>query len=205
MMNFQNVDKEELNSALYDGENLPHKNLNLSDDDLNHIQNWSLIGATLRNELPSKTVKSDFAASLMARIEDEKITPDLVDQTEVSEIPYHSFKTVLKKVSFGIAQMAIAASVAAVTIIGYQTYNAEGTVSNEVSATSAVGTIGSANLASYQTNNRQNTSEIKLNSDKTGKDSASANNIELKKQQKLEVERINNYIRGYVLDTALNK
>ena len=203
MMNFQNVDKEELKSALYDGENLPEGKLELSENDVEHLQNWSLIGATLRNEMTDTTLKSDFASSVMDRIKDEKITPDLVDQTEVESVSYHSFKNVFKKVSFGIAQMAIAASVAAVTIIGYQTYNAEGTVSNEVSAASTIGAIGTANLASYQTN-RKASNEIKLNQEKSEKESATANNIELKKQQKLEVERINNYIKGYVLDTASN-
>ena len=203
MMNFQNVDKEELKSALYDGENLPEGKLELSENDVEHLQNWSLIGATLRNEMTDNTLKSDFASSVMDRIKDEKITPDLVDQTEVERVSYHSFKNVFKKVSFGIAQMAIAASVAAVTIIGYQTYNAEGTVSNEVSAASTIGAIGTANLASYQTN-RKASNEIKLNQEKSEKENASANNIELKKQQKLEVERINNYIKGYVLDTASN-
>ncbi len=203
MMNFQNVDKEELKSALYDGENLPEGKLELSENDVEHLQNWSLIGATLRNEMSDNTLKSDFASSVMDRIKDEKITPDLVDQTKVESVSYHSFKNVFKKVSFGIAQMAIAASVAAVTIIGYQTYNAEGTVSNEVSAASTIGAIGTANLASYQTN-RKASNEIKLNQEKSEKESASANNIELKKQQKLEVERINNYIKGYVLDTASN-
>lgn len=203
MMNFQNVDKEELKSALYDGENLPEGKLELSENDVEHLQNWSLIGATLRNEMTDNTLKSDFASSVMDRIKDEKITPDLVDQTKVESVYYHSFKNVFKKVSFGIAQMAIAASVAAVTIIGYQTYNAEGTVSNEVSAASTIGAIGTANLASYQTN-RKASNEIKLNQEKSEKESASANNIELKKQQKLEVERINNYIKGYVLDTASN-
>ena len=202
MMNFQNVDKEELKSALYDGENLPEGKLELSENDVEHLQNWSLIGATLRNEMTDNTLKSDFASSVMDRIKDEKITPDLVDQTEVESVSYHSFKNVFKKVSFGIAQMAIAASVAAVTIIGYQTYNAEGTVSNEVSA-ATIGAIGTANLASYQTN-RKASNEIKLNQEKSEKENASANNIELKKQQKLEVERINNYIKGYVLDTASN-
>ncbi|MDY6416978.1 MAG: RseA family anti-sigma factor [Succinivibrio dextrinosolvens] len=203
MMNFQNVDKEELKSALYDGENLPEGKLELSENDVEHLQNWSLIGATLRNEMSDNTLKSDFASSVMDRIKDEKITPDLVDQTKVESVSHHSFKNVFKKVSFGIAQMAIAASVAAVTIIGYQTYNAEGTVSNEVSAASTIGAIGTANLASYQTN-RKASNEIKLNQEKSEKESASANNIELKKQQKLEVERINNYIKGYVLDTASN-
>ncbi|SKA63789.1 Negative regulator of sigma E activity [Succinivibrio dextrinosolvens DSM 3072] len=203
MMNFQNVDKEELKSALYDGENLPEGRLKLSENDVEHIQNWSLIGATLRNEMSGSQLKPDFAASLMNRIQEENITPELVDQTEIQSVSVHSLKNVFKKVSFGIAQMAIAASVAAVTIIGYQTYNAEGTVSNEVSAASTIGAIGTANLASYQTN-RKSSNEIKLNEDKSDKDSVSANNIELKKQQKLEVERINNYIRGYVLDTASN-
>lgn len=203
MMNFQNVDKEELKSALYDGENLPEGKLNLSENDIDRIQNWSLIGATLRNEMSDNSLNADFASSLMNRIRDEKITPDPVDQTETKTVSYHSFKNVFKKVSFGIAQMAIAASVAAVTIIGYQTYNAEGTISNEVSAASTMGAIGTANLASYQTN-RKNSNEINLNQERFDKESASANNIELKKQQKLEVERINNYIKGYVLDTASN-
>ena len=34
--------------------------------------------------------------------------------------------------------------------------------------------------------------------------SAKLNDAEIKKQQQLEVERINNYIRGYIFDTAAN-
>ncbi len=203
MMNFQNVDKEELKSALYDGENLPDGKLNLSEEDVDHIQNWSLIGATLRNEMSENTVKADFAQSLMNRIKDENITPDLEDQSEIKRVPFVSLKSVFKKVSFGIAQMAIAASVAAVTIIGYQTYNAEGTITNEISGASTMGAIGNANLASYQTNHQRN-NEMRLNQTKSDKENVSANNLEIKQQQKLEVERINNYIRGYVLDTASN-
>ena len=43
-------------SALFDGENTTTQKG--SEESLSHMQNWSLIGAALRNELPSKVLPS---------------------------------------------------------------------------------------------------------------------------------------------------
>jgi len=197
MMNFQNISREEADSALFDGENLP-EHVELTDETREHMQNWSLIGATLRSEVPSD-IKPDFSASVMARIADERIVPDTVDQAKVQKLASVKFKNMFRKVSFGLTQIAVAASVAAVTVIGYQTYNAEDEVSTEFPVS---GAIGSANLASYSTS-AQGSKEISF--DNRAISAASDRKVdseELKKQQSLEVERINNYIRGYVFDTA---
>lgn len=200
MMNFQKVEKDELASALFDGENLEQGTTELSDESKEHLQNYSLIGATLRSEMP-KEVNLDFASNLMAKIKDENIKPDVVDQSLVSQEKNFNVKALIKKVSFGFAQIAMAASVAAVTIIGYQTYSVHDGLENEVSSTATLGNVGSANLASYQTN--QAGKDLELNKKVTpSKEGSVANNLELKKQQELEVERINTYIRGYVFDTA---
>lgn len=204
MMNFQNVDRDESVSALFDGENLPEKNFDLTHEEKEHFENWSLIGSALRNELPQK-VNLDFADNLMARIHNENIRPDIIDQTEAVKtdcIPAGGFKNVFKKVAFTVAQMAVAASVAAVTIIGYQTYNADVSSTSEIAASAAVANLGAANLASFQTNRGSAANDIKLESTQDNAKNAQVNDLELKKQQRLELERINNYIRGYVIDTA---
>ena len=61
------------------------------------------------------------------------------------------------------------------------------------------------NLASYQTSQTQK--GIKLNqhySDIDSKNGIKMDEKEFRKQQALEVDRINNYIRGYVFTTASN-
>ena len=108
-----------------------------------------------------------------------------------------------KKFAFGLGQVAIAASVAAVTIIGYQTINAEKSTTPSV-ATTALGSVEGVNLASYQTTRSDKTLKFEEKLQGNNQNNNKVNNAELKKQQTLEVERINNYIRGYVFDTASN-
>ena len=57
-------------SALFDGENTTTQKG--SEESLSHMQNWSLIGAALRNELPSK-VNMSLADNVMAQIKNENI------------------------------------------------------------------------------------------------------------------------------------
>ena len=52
-------------SALFDGKNTTSQKV--SEESLSHMQNWSLIGAALGNELPSKVNKS-LADNVMAQI-----------------------------------------------------------------------------------------------------------------------------------------
>ncbi len=205
MMNFQNVNRDEYNSSLYDGENLPECDLELSSETAEHMQNWSMIGAAMRNEKVN-VVSKDFAASVMDTIKSENIVPDPVEVKEVAINNTHSVRDMFKKFAFGLSQMAIAASVAAVTIIGYQTYNAEGAATSEISATASVGSLGVANLASFQTK-QANSNEIVLSDKKTHENAEKLrlSSAEAREQQMREVERINGYIKNYVFDVAAGK
>lgn len=181
-------------SALFDSENVNVDKVELNDELKEHLNNWSLIGATLRDELP-KQVNVSFADNLMAKIEQEKIKP------EPRKV---SFNFTFKKVAFAVSQFAIAASVAAVTIIGWQTFNADEKLGVDSTSTS-LGSVNGVNLASYQTSQTQK--GIKLNqhySDIDSKNGIKMDEKEFRKQQALEVDRINNYIRGYVFTTASN-
>ena len=181
-------------SALFDSENVNVDKVELNDELKDHLNNWSLIGATLRDELP-KQVNVSFADNLMAKIEQEKIKP------EPRKV---SFNFTFKKVAFAVSQFAIAASVAAVTIIGWQTFNADEKLGVDSTSTS-LGSVNCVNLASYQTSQTQK--GIKLNqhySDIDSKNGIKMDEKEFRKQQALEVDRINNYIRGYVFTTASN-
>ena len=185
-------------SALFDGENETIQKV--SEDSLSHMQNWSLIGAALRNELPSK-VNMSLADNVMTQIKNEHIKPE---KDSIKEISLPTLKVAFKKFSFGIAQVALAASVAAVTVVGWQTYNADESISGD-KTTAPLGSVEGVNLASYQTEHNDKT--LKLNGKSNleqGQNEDRVNSAELKKQQSLEVERINNYIRGYVFDTASN-
>ena len=181
-------------SALFDSENVNVDKVELNDELKDHLNKWSLIGATLRDELP-KQVNVSFADNLMAKIEQEKIKP------EPRKV---SFNFTFKKVAFAVSQFAIAASVAAVTIIGWQTFNADEKLGVDSTSTS-LGSVNGVNLASYQTSQTQK--GIKLNqhySDIDSKNGIKMDEKEFRKQQALEVDRINNYIRGYVFTTASN-
>ena len=181
-------------SALFDSENVNVDKVELNDELKDHLNNWSLIGATLRDELP-KQVNVSFADNLMAKIEQEKIKP------EPRKV---SFNFTFKKVAFAVSQFAIAASVAAITIIGWQTFNADEKLGVDSTSTS-LGSVNGVNLASYQTSQTQK--GIKLNqhySDIDSKNGIKMDEKEFRKQQALEVDRINNYIRGYVFTTASN-
>ena len=185
-------------SALFDGENTATQKV--SEESLSHMQNWSLIGAALRNELPSK-VNMSLADNVMAQIKNENIKPE---PAKIKEISLPSFKIAFKKFSFGIAQVALAASVAAITIIGWQTYNADEGITGD-KTTAPLGSVEGVNLASYQTAHNDKTLKFNDKSNQTrNQNEDKVNSAELKKQQSLEVERINNYIRGYVFDTASN-
>lgn len=183
-------------SALFDGESSQTENLSLSAQNKQTLKNYSLIGATLRNELSSK-VDMSFSDSVMNRIAKEKIVPEL------KTIPVPTYKFVFKKISTAVAQIAMVASVAAITVIGYQTFTADPSSIQE-SASNALGHVDGVNLASYQTSS-QASNKINLStSEDKAENAVKLDSNELKKQQALEVERINNYIRGYVVSTASN-
>mgnify|MGYP002624533086 CR=1 FL=1 len=198
-MDFHDIDRNENNSALFDGENLPESKLELTEQDLEHLENWSTIGAVMRNERVGLLDKG-FSSSVVQAIADQGIVPDPVDQAEVQSIRGRRFKNMLQGLSSAMVKTAVAASVAAVTIVGYQVYDADEMTGSEITAGS-VASVGAANLASYQNGYDKNRS-IVLDGNRNIHEVTENNTIEHQAQQKLEVERINNYIRGYVLDVA---
>ena len=204
-----NFSQEERLSSLYDGENLPEGRIELSDSAKDHLENWSLIGAALRDELP-KSVVSDFADRVEKAVAKEPLPKIQVDQTEQKPVELKfNFTKIARKFGFIFAQTAVAASIAMVTVVGWQTYHAEDNLSILEPATATLGEVEGINLASYQ--NSDSEKVIKLD----GSNNPSRDYDDLKHQdghdseevqelQRAEAERINNYIRGYVLNTAAN-
>ena len=162
-------------SALFDSENVNVDKVELNDELKDHLNNWSLIGATLRDELP-KQVNVSFADNLMAKIEQEKIKP------EPRKV---SFNFTFKKVAFAVSQFAIAASVAAVTIIGWQTFNADEKLGVDSTSTS-LGSVNGVNLASYQTSQTQK--GIKLNQHYSDIDSKNGIKMDEKNRKPLRLQ-----------------
>ena len=90
-----------------------------------------------------------------------------------------------------------------ITIFGYQTWNADDNLSIG-DAVSTMGTVSGVNLASYQ--NRSNDHSISLDvSGNQNQHRLSPNEQkELAQKREQEAERISNYLKGYVLNTASN-
>ncbi len=189
-------------SAVFDGEGLPEGKLpKFGQEASRHLQNWSVIGSALRHELPPK-VDLSFADKVMAQVEQTKI--DLVEQPAELKLPATRKFSLLKRCGLIASQLAVAASVAAVTVIGWQTYSAGSVPAlDEPAANAVMGSAGGLSLASYQNDNR----ELKLNvSNIASKDVMPGNTKPdaetLRQMQQKEMERINHYVRGYILHSA---
>ncbi len=196
---------EERLSALFDGESLGKAEIPADAESKAHFQNWSLIGAAMRKELSPK-IDMNFADKVAAKVALEA-TPKL-DQTEISQkVPLKfRMRKYVKQFSIAAAELAVAASVAVVTVVGWQTWNAEANLSvDEPAVNATLGSVGGVNLASYQ--NSQGSSVIRLENSSTQAKDVKADRgyraeSNAEQAKKLEAERINNYIRGYVLNTA---
>lgn len=194
-------------SSVFDGEDLPEGRLQEFDAETRrHMQNWSLIGSAMRHELP-RQIDLNFADKVMAEV--SKIEPEIVEQPQNPELPqrrsFFKFNFNLKKIGMACTQLALAASVAAVTVIGWQTYSA-GDVSelSSPASTAAMGQVSSVSLASYQNQNQDtilNLNDIAQRGDNIAADDRS-NAEMLRQMQQKELERINSYVRGYVLHSA---
>lgn len=200
------VDLEKL-SEVYDGEEFT-KELNLNDEEMkSHLENWSLIGSALREELPEK-VDMSIADNVMAAIaNDVKEEAALEEQPkEAPDMSTFKVPVFFKKVSLYFTQIAVAASVAMVTIVGWQTYSA-GEMSGviEPASTNTMGAVGGLNLASFQSDDH----EAVIHMNQVPRENAtvaehrqlSAKQLEELRQK--EIERVNSYVKGYVLNTAL--
>ena len=200
------VDLEKL-SEVYDGEEFT-KELNLNDEEMkSHLENWSLIGSALRDELPEK-VDMSIADNVMAAIADD-VKEEAVLEEQPKEAPDTStFKVpaFFKKVSLYFTQIAVAASVAMVTIVGWQTYSA-GEMSGviEPASTNTMGAVGGLNLASFQSDDH----EAVIHMNQVPRENVSAvehrqlSAKQLEELRQKEIERVNSYVKGYVLNTAL--
>ena len=200
------VDLEKL-SEVYDGEEFT-KELNLNDEKMkSHLENWSLIGSALRDELPEK-VDMSIVDNVMAAIADD-VKEEAVLEEQPKEVPdTSSFKVpaFFKKVSLYFTQIAVAASVAMVTIVGWQTYSA-GEMSGviEPASTSTMGAVGGLNLASFQSDDH----EAVIHMNQVPRENVSAvehrqlSAKQLEELRQKEIERVNSYVKGYVLNTAL--
>lgn len=109
----------------------------------------------------------------------------------------------LKRVGIFVSQIAIAASVATVAVIGLQTYNAAEINIKSVASTASttVGPVVGLNLASYQNSD----SEIVLDVDGATHPENVAHqedqaNIKQKRQE--EIDKINSYLNGYINEIA---
>lgn len=194
-LNWQNEDL----SALYDGEILGAEKLELHEQEKKHMQAWSLIGATMRNELSSE-VNLSLADNVAAAIAKEEPQSLVSDQSKISTPRYKLWKA-FHKVGFALTQTAIAASIAMVTVIGYQTWNAEDNLSAENTPVVTLGSVNNVNLASYQS--AQNNNVIRLGSNVGSNNSKMvANQDQIRNSQNQEMKLINDYIRLYVFDTA---
>ena len=200
------VDLEKL-SEVYDGEEFT-KELNLNDEKMkSHLENWSLIGSALRDELPEK-VDMSIADNVMAAIADD-VKEEAILEEQPKEAPDTSnFKVpaFFKKVSLYFTQIAVAASVAMVTIVGWQTYSA-GEMSGviEPASTNTMGAVGGLNLASFQSDDHE--AVIHMNQvpreDATVAEHRQLSAKQLEELRQKEIERVNSYVKGYVLNTAL--
>ena len=198
------VDLEKL-SEVYDGEEFT-KELNLNDEEMkSHLENWSLIGSALRDELPEK-VDMSIADNVMAAIADKEEAVLEEQPKEAPDMSTFKVPAFFKKVSLYFTQIAVAASVAMVTIVGWQTYSA-GEMSGviEPASTNTMGAVGGLNLASFQSDDH----EAVIHMNQVPRENAtvaehrqlSAKQLEELRQK--EIDRVNSYVKGYVLNTAL--
>jgi negative regulator of sigma E activity len=190
------VNDEEILSANFDGEELDRLH-EVSAEDRRHLENWAAMGAALRGELPDHA-DMGFADAVMAKIQNGAQAEQPVAEPE-KKVRVLS----LKKLGFFLGQAVAAASICMVTIFGYQAWNADDNAADS-QAVGTLGTIGGVNLASYQ--NRGGAS-ISLDAQPQTSPAATLTPREqrdLAEKRQLEESRINNYLRGYVLDTASN-
>lgn len=120
-----------------------------------------------------------------------------------------SLKLTFKRVSGLLGQAAVAAAVAVVAVFGIQLYNASQPEFEEPVATTAstqVGPVTGLNLASYQNsdNDLLINPETVTQPQAQGSKNQDLSDAELRAEQQAELERINLYVQGYMLETAAN-
>ena len=175
--------------------------------------------------LQKRSMLKEQYLSLVANVQQQakaqKSTQDLADQDDIVALtPQHKayvdahVKTqapalhrlfTLKRVARFVSQAAIAATVAVFAIVGLQTYNAADPVISDPAATVATTTVGPVtglSLASYQNSDNDVLMHVEQMPSSHVTNGNETYHSEVERQQKEELERINLYVQGYVLDTA---
>ena len=138
------------------------------------------------------------------------------DQASLNAAPHQPTKRhpvlTFKRVGSWLGQAAVAASVAVVAVVGVQLYNASQPELNNPVATSAVtqvGPVNGLNLASYQNSDNDLIMNPELMPQQPQVNTPEDQNkdltdAEVRAEQKAELDRINLYVQGYMLETAAN-
>ncbi len=204
MQNTNVANRAESLCANFDGESLDNIPETLSKEERTHLENWAAISAALHDDMAAKT-DLDFASKVMASIATE--TEVVVDQTTVSQekvatVETHRFLN-FKKIGLILTEAVVAASLCMVTVFGYQTWNAEDNMTI-ADAASTVGTVGGVNLASYQNRSNDHAISLDQNSVNNQRPLTAQEQKELAQKREQEAERISNYLKGYMMNTASN-
>ena len=157
---------------------------------------------------------ADFDQAALNRPENQE---QVVAQVKAAALrrPKLSFSRSLSRVGGLVGQIAVAASVAVVAVVGVQLYNASQPAYNDQVATTAatqVGPVNGLNLASYQNSdkdliiNPENLpqAQVKGRAAKEQNQEQDLTDAQLRAEQQAELERINLYVQGYMIDTAAN-
>ena len=163
--------------------------------------------AALVTNLKAQRAAADFNA--------QHVAADF-DQATLNTVPHQPTKRrpvlTFKRVGSWLGQAAVAASVAVVAVVGVQLYNASQPELNNPVATSAVtqvGPVNGLNLASYQNFDNDLIMNPELMPQQPQVNTTEAQNkdltdAEVRAEQKAELDRINLYVQGYMLETAAN-
>lgn len=159
---------------------------------------------------------SNLKAQRAAADNAQRVAVDF-DQATLNKSPLNPTKNrhpvlTFKRVGSWLGQAAVAASVAVVAVVGVQLYNASQPELNNPVATSAVtqvGPVNGLNLASYQNSDNDLIMNPELMPQQPQVNTPESQNkdltdAEVRAEQKAELDRINLYVQGYMLETAAN-
>ena len=163
--------------------------------------------AALVTNLKAQRATTDFNAQHVAADFDQAT----LNKTPLKPTKRHRVLT-FKRVGSWLGQAAVAASVAVVAVVGVQLYNASQPELNNPVATSAVtqvGPVNGLNLASYQNSDNDLIMNPELMPQQPQVNTPEDQNkdltdAEVRAEQKAELDRINLYVQGYMLETAAN-
>ena len=128
-------------------------------------------------------------------------------QAQAAASRARSFFT-FKRFGMLVSQVGVAAAVAVVAIVGVQTYFASDLNVDELSANAntTVGPVSGLSLASYQNSDSDLLiSPNALPEPKLNEQPSNISKADRERQQKEELDRINLYVRGYLLENSTNE